>query len=423
MKKLAKSASAVLVASALALAAGSTSAMAAEGFNADNVKGSITFYTNRTDLVESGVYDRYEKEFKKLYPNVTSVKVVGFADYQGGVRPRMNTGDYGDVVLILPSVPSEQYANFYEPLNDLYGADDIYFRDTWKSGDNVYGISMGNSVEGLVYNKNVLKEAGVETPIKTLTDFYAACEKIKALKKVPLFINFGAQWPLQQFDKLPLVIEGNDGVYEKMLNQAKPFSDPNSAYYKSLNFLKTLVTKKYVENDLMTNSWEDSKNAIAKGDAAMYYLGNWVIPQVIERGAKPEDIGFMPIPADDSGILKAQMNHDWGYAVSKFSKNKDTAKAYLKFLLETSDFDKIAGFIPTIKSKSPSLAQLNEYLGYKPEIIQSPVNSSKFIEVANKSKIDFYSGGYIQDVITADNFEAALEKLDARWKRAKERTK
>ena len=423
MKKLAKSASAVLVASALALAAGSTSAMAAEGFNADNVKGSITFYTNRTDLVESGVYDRYEKEFKKLYPNVKSVKVVAFADYQGGVRPRMNTGDYGDIVLILPSVPSEQYANFYAPLTDMYGKDDIYFYDAWKDKKDIYGLSMGNSVEGLVYNKNVLKEAGVETPIKTLTDFYAACDKIKALKKVPLFINFGAQWPLQQFDKLPLVIEGNDGVYEKMLNQDKPFSDPNGAYYKSLNFLKTLVTKKYVEDDLMTNAWEDSKNAIAKGEAAMYYLGNWVIPQVIERGAKPEDIGFMPIPADDSGVLKAQMNHDWGYAVSKFSKNKDTAKAYLKFLLETSDFDKIAGFIPTIKSKSPNLAQLNEYLGYKPEIIQSPVNSSKFIEVANKSKIDFYSGGYIQDVITADNFEAALEKLDARWKRAKERTK
>ena len=421
MKKLTLSVSAAIVAGALAI--GSSTAMAADGFNADNVKGSITFYTNRTDLVESGVYDRYEKEFKKLYPNVKSVKVVAFADYQGGVRPRMNTGDYGDIVLILPSVPSEQYANFYAPLTDMYGKDDIYFYDAWKDKKDIYGLSMGNSVEGLVYNKNVLKEAGVETPIKTLTDFYAACEKIKALKKIPLYVNFGAQWPLQQFDKLPLVIEGNDGVYEKMLNQDKPFSDPNGAYYKSLNFLKTLVTKKYVEDDLMTNAWEDSKNAIAKGEAAMYYLGNWVIPQVIERGAKPEDIGFMPIPADDSGVLKAQMNHDWGYAVSKFSKNKDTAKAYLKFLLETSDFDKIAGFIPTIKSKSPILAQLNEYLGYKPEIIQSPVNSSKFIEVANKSKIDFYSGGYIQDVITADNFEAALEKLDARWKRAKERTK
>ena len=423
MNRFAKSASAVLVASAITFAAGSTSASAAEGFNTNNVKGSITFYTNRTDLVESGVYDRYEKEFKKLYPNVTSVKVVGFADYQGGLRPRMNTGDYGDVVLILPSVPSEQYANFYAPLTDMYSENDIYFRDTWKNGDDVYGISMGNSVEGLVYNKNVLKEAGVETPIKTLTDFYAACDKIKALKKVPLYINFGAQWPLQQFDKLPLVIEGNDGVYEKMLNQAKPFSDPESSYYKSLNFLKTMVTKKYVEDDLMTNSWEDSKNAIAKGEAAMYYLGNWVIPQVIERGAKPEDIGFMPIPADDSGVLKAQMNHDWAYAVSKFSKNQDTAKAYIKFLLETSDFDKIAGFIPTVKNRVPGLPQLHEYLEYNPEIIQTPVNSSKFIQVANKSKIDFYSGGYIQDVITADDFNKALEKLDTRWKRAKERVK
>lgn len=172
----------------------------------------------------------------------------------------------------------------------------------------------------------------------------------------------------------------------------------------------------------MTNSWEDSKNAIAKGEATMYYLGNWVIPQFIERGAKPEDIGFMPISADDSGVLKAQMNHDWGYAVSKFSKNQDTAKAYIKFLLETSDFDKIAGFIPTIKSKSPSLAQLNEYLGYKPEIIQSQINSSKFIEVANKSKIDFFTGCYIQDLMTAKDFDKALKKLDARWCRALEMT-
>ncbi|MGN1281338.1 MAG: ABC transporter substrate-binding protein [Succinivibrio sp.] len=427
MRSFAKSASAVIVASAIAAGSlsVSTSAVAADGFDEANVKGSITFYTNRTDLIESGAYARYEKEFKAIYPNVTEVKVVGFADYQGGIRPRMNTGDYGDVVLILPSVPSDQYANFYEPLTAMYGKDDIYFYDTWAStqDNNIYGISIGNAVEGLVYNKNVLKEAGVETPIKTLTDFYAACDKIKAINKTPIFVNFGAQWPLQQFDKLPLVIEGNDQVYEKMLTQDKPFSDPDSAYYKSLKFLKTLIDKKYTENDIMTNAWEDSKNAIAKGTAAMYYLGNWVIPQVIERGAKSEDIGFMPIPADDSGVLKAQMNHDWAYAVSKFSKNKDTAKAYVKFLLETSDFDTVAGFIPTVKNRVPGLAQLHEYLEYNPEIIQTPVNSSKFIEVTNKSKIDFYSGGYIQDVITADNFDKALEKLDARWKRAKERVK
>ncbi|MBQ9273703.1 MAG: carbohydrate ABC transporter substrate-binding protein [Succinivibrio sp.] len=384
------------------------------GIKADEVKGSIVFYTNRTDLVENGTYKRYEEEFKKLYPNVTEVKVIGFADYQGGLRPRMNTGDYGDLVLILPSVPAKQYGNFYEPLNDLYGKDDVYFYDAWASDGKIYGLSMGNSVEGLVYNKKVLKEAGVEVPIRTVTDLFAALHKIKDQGKVPIYINFGAQWPLQQWDKYPLVIGGFEGVYENMLDQDAPFSG-DTPYHDSLSTLKKLITEQLVEKDLMTNSWEDSKNTFAKGEAGMFYLGNWVIPQFEERGISSDDIGFMPIPGDDSGVLNAQMNHDWGYAVSKHSQNKETAKAYLKFLLEQSDFDEIAGFIPTLLSKRPALPQLSEYLDYKPNIIQTPVNSTTFIEVTNRSKIDFYSGGYIQDLMTAPDFEAALKKLDERW--------
>ncbi|ELC3206674.1 carbohydrate ABC transporter substrate-binding protein [Vibrio parahaemolyticus] len=399
---------------------GVANAAVTDGIKVDQVKGEITFYTNRTDLLEAGVYERYESEFKKLYPNVSKVNVFGFADYQGGIRPRMNTGDYGDLLLILPSVPSEQYGNFYEPLNDIYSGDEVYFFDAWENDGKSYGVSMGNSVEGLVYNKEVLASAGVEVPIKTLSGFFDAANKIKENGQIPLYINFGAQWPLQQWDKFPLVVEGSDDVYEKMLEQDKPFSG-DTAYNTSLSVLKRLIDEGLTEKDLMTNSWEDSKNAIAKGDAAMYYLGNWVIPQVIERGAKSENIGFMPIPADDSGVLKAQMNHDWAYAVSRHSKNKETAKAYLKFLIEESDFDKIAGFIPTLKSKQPSLAQLNEYMSYEPIVIQTPVSSSAFIQVNNRSKIDFYAGGYIQDVMTSRNFEEALEKLDSRWNRAKKR--
>jgi len=421
MKSFATMITKTMIACAVTFAvSGAANAGVTDGINKDLVKGAITFYTNRTDLVESGVYKRYEKEFKTLYPKVTKVNVVGFADYQGGIRPRMNTGDYGDLVLILPSVPSKQYGNFYEPLNELYKPDDIYFYNSWKHNGKVYGISMGNSVEGLVYNKKVLKNAGVNVPIKTLSGLFDAAEKIKSKGQIPMYINFGAQWPLQQWDKFPMIVEGSNDVYEKMLTQDKPFSG-KTAYHKSLSVLKNLIDDGLTEKDLITNSWEDSKNAIAKGQAAMYYLGNWVIPQIIERGAKSSNIGFMPMPSNDTGELNAQMNHDWGYAVSKFSHNKETAKAYLKFLIDASDFEKIAGFIPTLKSKKPSLKQLSEYMSYHPKIIQTPVNSSTFIAVANHSKIDFYSGGYIQDVITSRDFDKALKKLDLRWDRAKKR--
>lgn len=51
------------------------------------------------------------------------------------------------------------------------------------------------------------------------------------------------------------------------------------------------------------------------------------------------------------------------------------------------------------------------------------INSSKFIEVADKSKIDFFTGCYIQDLMTAKDFDKDLKKLDARWSRALEMTR
>ena len=153
------------------------------------------------------------------------------------------------------------------------------------------------------------------------------------------------------------------------------------------------------------------------------YLGNWVIPQIIDKGGESKDIGFMPMPGNDSGVLKAQMNHDFGYAISKHSKNKDTAKAFLKFLLEKSNFDELTGFIPTIKAKTTTLPQLQEYLSYNPVVLQTKPDNVKFIQAANKAKIDFNSGGYIQDLVTAEDFEKALEKLDNRWERAIKRLK
>jgi raffinose/stachyose/melibiose transport system substrate-binding protein len=393
---------------------------------AGEVSGEITFYTNRTDLVQAGEFKNWVDQFKAKYPKVTDVKVVGMADYLGGLRPRMNSGDFGDVVLILPSIPSTQYKQFYEPLDDLGYKDKIYFPDEWKdkSSDVSYGISSGNSVEGLVYNKLALTKAGVTPPLKTLTGLYEAADQLKKADIIPFYINFGAQWPLQQVDKLPLLIAKDALVYEKMLDQDKPFSGADAPYRKALTIFKTMIDKGWTEKDLMTNQWEDSKARVAQGKAAMYYLGNWVIPQVLTTGGgKAEDIGFMPIPVDDTGELKAMMGYDFAYAVSKFSKNKDTAKAFIKFMLEDSDFADKSGFIPTIKAREPGLAQLKEFMSYQPTIIPVKNNSPRFTEVGNRAKIDFYGGSYVQSVMLASNFEQALEQLDSRWNKARKRVK
>ena len=122
---------------------------------------------------------------------------------------------------------------------------------------------------------------------------------------------------MQQFDKLPLLIEENEGVYENMLNQLDPFSNTQSSYYKSLKILKTLIDKKYVEKDLMSNLREDSKNLFVKGDLGMLYLGQWISPQLVDKGANIDNLVFMLLTADDSDYLKEEMSHDWDYSAPK----------------------------------------------------------------------------------------------------------
>ncbi|MGE6738247.1 carbohydrate ABC transporter substrate-binding protein, partial [Streptomyces sp. NPDC059900] len=64
--------------------------------DADKVSGSIKVLTNRTDLVQDGTMKKYATAFNKIYPKV-KVGFEGITDYEGEVKIRMNTENYGDV--------------------------------------------------------------------------------------------------------------------------------------------------------------------------------------------------------------------------------------------------------------------------------------------------------------------------------------
>src|SRR5690606_36192399 len=134
-----------------------------------------------------------------------------------------------------------------------------------------------------------------------------------------------------------------------MVKDEAPFQRDN-AWGTGLTIVRTLIEKGYVEADLATNNWEASKMEIATGNGAMYFLGNWVINQVIEQGvATSEDIGFFPFPHDNSGKPNAVLGPDYIMGVSKDSKNVEAAKAFVKFMVMEAGYDADSGFIPINK--------------------------------------------------------------------------
>ncbi|AEI40678.1 ABC transporter substrate-binding protein [Paenibacillus mucilaginosus] len=395
-------------------------APAGEQGGSTEVQGKITFVTQRTDLVNDGTFDKYEEAFKKKYPKVEDIEFEGITNYESDMRVRLSANNVGDVMLIPTNIANKDLGKFFAPVNGLADSlGDLYFKDYKADNGQIYGIVSGVSTEGIVYNKKAFEKAGITSIPKTLDEFYAACEKLKASGMVPIYINNGAQWPMKEWGEVLVQFSSGDAKYlDKMIETDEPFKVDN-AFGKGFTIVRTLKEKGYVEKDLYSNVWEASKGEVAGGKAGMYFLGNWVINQVIGAGAAKEDIGFFPFPYDNSGKLNAPLSADYFYGIDVNTKNKPLAEAWVKFMVEEAGYVEASGFIPPQKSKTPALEQLKEFQSYKPNFIENVPTSSKWNDIGNRAKIDFFGGKYIQDILEAKDLKEELDELNAKWKEAR----
>ena len=131
------------------------------GEDYQDLKASIKVLTNRTDIVDT-VYKGYADEFMKMYPNI-KVEYEGITDYEQSLELRLTTGDWGDLCFIPTSVDKSELSSYFTPLGDYDTLDQTYNFVQDKSYEGtVYGIANGGTASGIVYNKRVWKEAGID---------------------------------------------------------------------------------------------------------------------------------------------------------------------------------------------------------------------------------------------------------------------
>jgi raffinose/stachyose/melibiose transport system substrate-binding protein len=385
---------------------------------AGSLSGELVFATHRTDLVDNGTYDKYVKKFQETYPDV-KVTYAPYTNYEQDIRVKLTAGDAGDVLMIPGNIANADLGDFFAPLDDLGIFDQVRFPEHKAFEGKHYGVATGASTNGIVYNKKAFEAAGITAVPKTLDEFYAAAQKLKDAGIVPIYINYGAQWPMSQWGRNSLSHFSGDINFENdMVKDEAPFKMDN-AWGTGLTIVRTLIEKGYVEPDLATNNWEVSKVEIGTAKAGMYFLGNWVINQIIEQGgAAPEDIGFFPFPTDNSGTANAPLGPDYFMGVSSTSKNMDAAKAFLKFMIMESGYDADAGFIPINKNNEPTLPQMAEFMGHNPNLLEGIPTVSEFNEIANKAQIPF-TGEEVQQMAVAKDLQAEFDKLNAKWASAK----
>ncbi|MCX5252727.1 ABC transporter substrate-binding protein [Streptomyces canus] len=388
------------------------------------VTGTIKVLTVRTDLVQDGTLKKYAAEFSKTYPKV-KVEFEGITDYEAEVKIRMNTENYGDVLLIPAVIKKSDYPRFFASLGTQEERAKKYrFTDFTAVDGKVYGQSPVAVSPGFVYNKRIWKEAGITEWPTTPAEFVADLKAIKAkTDAIPYYTNFSAGWPLSSWTSVDGAVTCDPKATDK-LAEGDPWAKGADLRVGD-QLLYDIVHEGLIEKDPTTSNWEESKPRTAKGEIATQWLGTWAIVQFQDAakkaGVNPDDIGFMPFPAQTDGKFCATIGPDYNQAVNVHSPHKEAARAWIDWFTDKSGYveDNLA-LSPLKDAPLPSALKPYEDQGVK-FIELDDAQGAKVKQIDNESEVGLYAPEYRQKLVdlargarkgSLDDFLADLGK---RW--------
>lgn len=239
-----------------------------------------------------------------------------------------------------------RYSEYLMPVNDLPFAKDIKDQIkpiiTDKDG-NMFVLPMDVDIAGIVYNVDVLAEAGVDPDsLKTWDDFDAACGKIMAAGKVPMHIGGKDNWTIGQFFDwvAPSYYVTDDSSNQRDALKSGTFD--KTVWESVAGLMEKWVQAGYFNEDVLTADYNSDMKALAENGAAFCFYGNSAMMDV--HTLNPEaKLGMMPIPAasaeDEPSLIAGERI---AAGVWKDSPQKDAAVELLEYLARPEVMSKVA---------------------------------------------------------------------------------
>lgn len=205
----------------------------------------------------------------------------------------------------------------------------------FEEGGSVLGYPVsGNEVCGLLYNRTILTEAGLDfdqNPPQTLDEFVQAMGKIQEAGYLPIaagddgwncayFYGFASLWAQKQ---------GNALVASDSTGETK-FND-DEAFKESYRFANELYSSGYINEDYLTSP--DFNELFLNEEAAMLITGNYMVATAAEA-LGIENLGFCGLPdISEDAVNKDTCIGGPGQCmvVSKQCKNPELAVRFLSF--------------------------------------------------------------------------------------------
>lgn len=364
--------------------------------------------------------------FKKTHPDIDVVfRPTQSSLYNSALNSKLEGGTAGDLIFCRAfdaSLALFKRGNL-DALTDLPGANnfDARAKAAWSIDDQsqLYCLPIASVMLGFMYNQTVFKDLSL-TPPKTIPEFYAVLDKIKASGTTPLAFGLGDPWvgSLFAFHNMgPNFYHGEAGRQAILQATAKLSDKPFVDLFNAL-----ARWPDYVAPGFEAQKNTDSKQLFALGRAAIYPAGSWDISQIEKTADFPVGVFRAPVPAASDACYVSE-NLDVGIGLNAKSPNKEAARTFLTWVA-SPEFAKVYGnalpgsFPLSNANVTPDDLLAQAFTGWKKECSPSIWLSYQFLSRGQptlETEIFATVGDLMRRKVTPETAAARLQSGLDRW--------
>ncbi|MGI9365343.1 MAG: extracellular solute-binding protein [Rhizobiaceae bacterium] len=292
--------------------------------------------------------------FKKANPDINvTVNISDREAHKSSIRNAL-LNDAPDVITWYPGNRMGPFvdAGLFMDISDMWASDPNLsskfnaIKATMTRDGKQWGVPYSYYQWGVYYRKDIFDKLSLSEP-KTWDDMLGACDKMKEAGVTPFTIGTKFLWTAAGvFDYLNLRTNGYD-VHNDLTAGKIKYTDPRirATFAKWGEMLERCS---FVKNHA-TMSWQDAIAPFAKGDAAMYVMGNFAVAGFKDAGLKDEQIDFFQFPEITAGLARAEEAPADAFFIAAKAKNVDNAKKFMAFIAQPGiqgEWNKAIGQLP-----------------------------------------------------------------------------
>lgn len=296
--------------------------------------GKLVINSNQSDPAPRKAWTALVDQFKAENPDIeVEFNTYDHESYKTSIRNWL-TSEAPDVVNWFAGERLNTFVSrgLIEDISDVWDANNMHedFASTRSAvtfDGKQYAVPWGYYQWGVYYRKDIFEKHGLSAP-KTWEEFLKVCSTLKANGVTPISIGTKYLWTAAGwFDYMNLRVNGID--FHRDLTAGKiPYTDDRvRAVFAKWN---ELVEPGYYLENHSSYSWQEALPALFQGKAAMYLIGNFIVPN-FPKGEEA-NYDYFQFPVIDSNVKMYEDAPTDIVAVPAIAKNKEDAKKFMAFV-------------------------------------------------------------------------------------------